>query len=97
MKRVLTSAAVLAALTGAASAQYNPYGTTPSHGSSPYGLSGTGSNPSSHTVAPYVNTHGTYVGGSHATHPNATQTDNFSATGNVNPYTGAVGTHRPRY
>jgi hypothetical protein len=27
----------------------------------------------------------------------ATQRDNFSATGNVNPYTGAVGTRNPRY
>jgi hypothetical protein len=36
---------------------------------------------------------GTYV----ATNPNSTQRDNYGATGNVNPYTGAVGTRNPRY
>jgi len=32
-----------------------------------------------------------------ATNPNGTQRDNYSAIGNVNPYTGAVGTRNPRY
>jgi hypothetical protein len=39
----------------------------------------------------------TYVQPHVATNPNNTQRDNFSATGNVNPYTGAVGTRNPRY
>lgn len=58
---------------------------------------GTGSNSRSHTVSPYVNSHGTYVGSSHATNPNSTQMDNYSTRGNLNPYTGAVGTRTPRY
>jgi hypothetical protein len=32
-----------------------------------------------------------------ATNPNNTQRDNFTATGNVNPYTGTVGHRTPRY
>jgi len=58
---------------------------------------GYGSNSSTHVVSPYVNNHGTYVQGSHATNPNNTQTDNYTSRGNVNPYTGAVGTRTPRY
>ncbi|WOH68665.1 hypothetical protein [Bradyrhizobium sp. BWA-3-5] len=60
-------------------------------------LYGTGSNSRSHTISPYVNSQGTYVGSSHATNPNSTQMDNYSTRGNVNPYTGAVGTRTPRY
>jgi hypothetical protein len=31
------------------------------------------------------------------TNPNGTQRDNYGTTGNVNPYTGTVGTRNPRY
>ena len=58
---------------------------------------GTGSNPNSHPVQGHTTSNGTYVAPSHATNPNGTQRDNYSATGNVNPYTGAVGTRNPRY
>ena len=58
---------------------------------------GTGSNPSSHSVQGHVTSSGTYVQPHVATNPNNTQRDNYSATGNVNPYTGAVGTRNPRY
>jgi hypothetical protein len=37
-------------------------------------------------VSPYVNSHGTYVGGSRATNPNNTQMDSYSSRGNVNPW-----------
>jgi hypothetical protein len=58
---------------------------------------GTGSNSSSHYVSPYTNSHGTTTQGHYQTNSNNTQRDNYSATGNVNPYTGAVGTRTPRY
>jgi hypothetical protein len=58
---------------------------------------GTGSNPNSHPVQGHVTSSGTYVQPHQQTNPNATQRDNYSATGNVNPYTGAVGTRNPRY
>lgn len=62
-----------------------------------YGGFGTGSNSRSHSTNGYTNSYGTYVAPSHATNPNNTQYDNYSTRGNVNPYTGAVGTRNPRY
>ena len=58
---------------------------------------GTGSNSRSHSVQGHTTNSGTYVPPYVATNPNSTQRDNYSATGNVNPYTGAVGTRNPRY
>jgi hypothetical protein len=58
---------------------------------------GTGSNPSTHTTSGYTKSNGTYVAPYLATNPNSTQRDNYGATGNVNPYTGATGARRPRY
>jgi len=58
---------------------------------------GTGSNPSSHQVQGYTRSNGTYVQPHEQTNPNNTQRDNYSATGNVNPHTGTVGTHSPRH
>ena len=57
---------------------------------------GTGSNPNSHGVQGYVTSSGTYVQPHQQTNPNSTQRDNYSTTGNVNPYTGVVGTRTPR-
>lgn len=81
MKQVILAAALLLATT-AAQAQY---------------LSGTGSNPNTHASSGYTTSRGTYVQPYVATNPNSTQRDNFSATGNVNPYTGAIGHRTPRY
>jgi hypothetical protein len=58
---------------------------------------GTGSNPNSHGVSGYTTSSGTYVAPHMQTNPNGTQRDNYSATGNVNPYTGAVGNRTPKY
>ena len=60
-------------------------------------LGGTGANSRSHSVQGHTTSSGTYVQPYVATNPNSTQRDNYSATGNVNPYTGAVGTRTPRY
>lgn len=58
---------------------------------------GTGSNPNSHAVQGYATSSGTYVQPHQQTNPNSTQTDNYGARGNVNPYNGATGTRTPRY
>ena len=58
---------------------------------------GTGSNPNSHPVQGYTTQSGTYVQPHQQTNPNSTQRDNYGATGNVNPYTGAVGTRNPTH
>jgi hypothetical protein len=88
--KILFACALVIASVGGASAQL--YGTT--YGSS--GLSGTGSNPNSHSVSPHVNSNGTYIQGHQQTNPNNTQLDNYGTRGNVNPYTGAVGTRGAR-
>jgi hypothetical protein len=61
------------------------YSGTHSHSS---GTSSTGS----HSTSGYVKSNGTYVAPSHATNPNGTKADNWSTSGNVNPYTGKAGT-----
>lgn len=58
---------------------------------------GTGSNSSSHSTQGYTNRNGTYVAPHHQTNPNSTMRDNYGTQGNVNPYTGAVGTRRVPY
>lgn len=90
MKKLILAGALMLIATGAMAQSRGLYGS----GS---GSSGYGSNSQSHTISPYVNSRGTYVGGSRATNPNNTQMDNYGTRGNVNPYTGAVGTRTPRY
>jgi len=81
MKQLFLAAAMLLAAS-AAHAQY---------------LSGTGSNPSTHTSSAHTTSRGTYVAPYVATNPNGTQRDNFSTSGNYNPNTGSFGTRTPRY
>lgn len=45
----------------------------------------------------YLRNDGTYVQGHMRTAPNGTTTDNYSTQGNVNPYTGQVGTQNNNY
>lgn len=58
---------------------------------------GGGGNGGSHSISGHFRSSGTYVRPSGATNPNRTQHDNYSTKGNVNPYSGAVGTKTPRY
>ena len=86
MKLVLFGIVFLLAATSVASAR-----------SGTRGLSGIGSNPSSHHVSPYTTSKGTSVPGHFKTNSNTTQRDNYGTRGNVNPYTGAVGTRGAQY
>lgn len=45
-----------------------------------------------HSVNSYYKKNGTFVSSYHATNPNSTKNDNYSTQGNINPYTGAIGT-----
>lgn len=65
-------------------------------GSSGSHSSGTGSNPSSHSVKGYTKKDGTSVQPHQQTNPNGTTRDNYGTRGNVNPYTGKVGTKSPK-
>jgi hypothetical protein len=55
---------------------------------------GTGSNPSSTYVRPYLTQEGNVVQGYQRTTPDNSILNNFSTLGNVNPYTGAIGTRK---
>jgi hypothetical protein len=57
---------------------------------------GTGSNLNSHYVQPHMTSSGESVSGHYQTNPNSTTPDNYGTSGNVNPYTWAVG-HRSAY
>src|SRR5690349_4875686 len=89
MLRTTIAAGILLISSVAASAQiYTP----PTYGAPTYGV-----NPQDHQVQGYTNHNGTYVAPHYQTNPNGTQYDNFSTRGNVNPYTGNIGTRIPRY
>jgi hypothetical protein len=90
MKIALSIAVLLATVSGA-SAQY--YGQR----NNSFGGYGTGSNPNSTYHQGYTTNSGTYVQPHYQTRSNNTQYDNYGMRGNVNPYTGAVGTRTPRW
>jgi hypothetical protein len=46
-------------------------------------------------VRGYTTRRGTYIAPSHRTSPDHTRANNWSSRGNVNPYTGRVGTKNP--
>ena len=48
----------------------------------------------SHWVSGYFRSNGTYVPGHWRSDPNGIKFDNYSTYGNVNPYTGKIGTKR---
>ncbi|HEV2627250.1 MAG TPA: hypothetical protein VGV41_01210 [Pseudolabrys sp.] len=89
MKIVVLAVVALLAAAGSASAQYTGY-----HGYAGYGI---GSNPSSVYHQGYTTQRGTYVQPHYQSAPNTTQMDNWNTRGNVNPYTGRIGTRSPRY
>ena len=49
------------------------------------------------TTSGYYKTNGTYVAPAVKTTPDRTNTNNFSTTGNTNPYTGTTGTKAADY
>ena len=49
----------------------------------------------SHRVKGYITKNGTYVPPARATNPDSTKLNNWSTSGNVNPYTGKAGTKDP--
>jgi hypothetical protein len=93
MKTALGIALLLASITAAAA----QYGSNGLYGNNSGSLYGTGSNPANHYVEPYTRQNGTSVEGHYQTNPNGTQMDNYGTRGNVNPYTGAIGTRTPHY
>lgn len=57
----------------------------------------TAASAASHRIKAYTTSRGTYVAPARATNPNRSKLDNYSTKPNVNPYTGAKGTKKPKW
>lgn len=95
MKKSLMLLVAIIATVLSANAQYN-YGST-SYGSSSYGTSSYGVNTNSTYVNGYTKSNGTYVQGHYRSSQNSTNHDNYSTSGNYNPYTGTSGSRARDY
>lgn len=95
MKKSLMLLVAIIATVLSANAQYN-YGST-SYGSSSYGTSSYGVNTTSTYVNGYTKSNGTYVQGHYRSSQNSTNHDNYSTSGNYNPYTGTTGSRAKDY
>lgn len=73
-------------------AQSYNYGSNRHRSTSTYGT-----NPSTTSVSGYTRSNGTYVNGYTRTQKNNTNHDNFSTSGNYNPYTGTTGSQARDY
>ena len=93
MKKILTIL-IIALCASVSSYAQNYYGST-SRKSSSYGYSSTSS--SVRYQQGYTRSNGTYVSGHYKTQPNSTNRDNFSTSGNYNPYTGSTGSRARDY
>ena len=95
MKRVILTIVIALVSVLAANAQvYSGY-TGKSRSSSSYYFGSTSS--SVRYQSGYTRSNGTYVQGHYKTNSNSTNHDNFSTRGNVNTYTGSVGTRARDY
>lgn len=68
-----------------------------SYGTSTYGTSSYGINTNSTYVNGYTKSNGTYVQGHYRSSKNSTNHDNYSTSGNYNPYTGSAGSRAKDY
>ena len=89
MKIIVIATLLSVLIAGTAFAKGGGGHSSGSHASSAHSSSG------SHSVNGYVKKDGTYVAPSHATNPNSSKADNWSAKGNSNPHTGKEGTKDP--
>lgn len=104
MRHPIRSAVVLAAvltLSGAALARGGGHSGSSGHSRSgstrSYSYGGGHVSSSYQTVHGYVRSDGHPVASYHRTTGDSTQRNNYSATGNRNPWTGARGTKKPKY
>ncbi|WP_286333688.1 hypothetical protein [Duncaniella freteri] len=95
MKKSLMLLVAIIATVLSANAQYN-YGSS-SYGSSSYSTSSYGVNTNSTYVKGYTKSNGTYVHGHYRSSQNSTNHDNYSTSGNYNPYTGSAGSRAKDY
>ena len=94
MKKIfLTMVAMLATSIASVAQSYN-YGSSSRRSTT---TSTYGTNPSTTSVSGYTRSNGTYVNGYTRTRRNGTNHDNFSTSGNYNPYSGTTGSRARDY
>lgn len=96
MKKIFLTMVAMLATSMASVAQSNVYGNSYHRGTSnTYGSYST--NPNTSSVSGYTRSNGTYVNGYTRTQRNNTNHDNFSTSGNYNPYNGTIGSRARDY
>ena len=95
MKKILFVLVAVMATSMVSVAQSYNYGSSRRSTSTSYGSYGTNSNTTS--VRGYTRSNGTYVNGYTRTQRNETNHDNYSTSGNCNPYTGTTGSRARDY
>ena len=94
MKKIfLTMVAMIATSIASVAQSYN-YGSSSRRSIT---TSTYGTNPSTTSVSGYTRSNGTYVNGYTRTQRNGTNHDNFSTSGNYNPYNGTTGSRARDY
>ncbi len=95
MKKILTLLVMISACATLVKAQ-SYYGSSTTRRSS-YNTYGVGTTPSVRYQGGYTRSNGSYVQGHYKTTPDRTNHNNFSTSGNYNPYTGSTGTRARDY
>lgn len=97
MKKIFFAMVAMLATSMVSVAQSYNYGSNSrrSTTTSTYGSYGT--NPSTTSVSGYTRSNGTYVNGYTRTQRNGTNHDNYSTSGNYNPYNGTTGSRARDY
>lgn len=96
MKKIFLTMVAILATSMMSVAQSNVYGNTYYNGANnAYGSYRINSNTTS--VTGYTRSNGTYVKGYTRTQRNSTNHDNFSTSGNYNPYNGTIGSRARDY
>ncbi len=89
MKTLLVSICIIGAVLAVPTAEAR--GRSSGYSSPAKLYSCAGCNSRDHYVSPTVRSNGVYVQGHMKTNSNSTRSDNFTQTGNINPYTGVLG------
>lgn len=92
MKKIFFAMVAMLTISMVSVAQSYNYGSNRHRSTSTYGT-----NPSTTSVSGYTRSNGTYVNGYTRTQKNNTNHDNFSTSGNYNPYTGTTGSRARDY
>ena len=97
MKKFFFAMVAMLATSMVSVAQSYNYGSNRRRNTTIYTYSSYGTNSSTTSISGYTRSNGTYVNGYTRTQRNGTNHDNFSTSGNYNPYNGTIGSRARDY